>query len=207
MMPDMLRINIAEPFASVKILDGCGGSASPDMLEDWTAAADVERSRGDATSPSAGAANAAMRDIEARKAELSRTLEVLGNLINRLNEFYNTVFSRHREEIAKLSVEIARKILVQTVEKKDYRIESIVREALKKAPSSGDIVIHLNPQDLAQCQKAQKDGPRDVLAGAKFVSDANIGSAECLIESPKGVVESFINEHLEQIGKALAKVK
>ncbi|UCD58218.1 MAG: hypothetical protein JSV16_03650, partial [Candidatus Hydrogenedentota bacterium] len=143
--------------------------------------------------------------IEAQKAELSRSLEVLGNLIKRLNEFYNTGFSRHREEIAKLSVEIARKILAQQIHKGDYQIESIIREALKKAPCSGDIVIHLNPQDLAQWQKTQKDGPGDAFAGAKFVSDVNVGRAECLIDNPKGIVESFINEHLERIGKALAK--
>ncbi|UCG46540.1 MAG: hypothetical protein JSU94_13660 [Phycisphaerales bacterium] len=207
MAPDMLRINVAEPFASAEILDGYGGSASHDMREARTGAADVERSRGEATSPDADPTNAAMRDIEAQKAELSRTLEVSKNLIERLSELYNTAFSRHREEIAKLSVEIARKILVQQVDKGGYQIESIVREALKKAPRSGDIVIHLNPQDLSCCQKAQKDGPRDILAGAKLVPDANVGRAECLIESPKGIVESFINEHLELIGKALVKAK
>ncbi len=207
MAPDMLRINVAEPFASAEILDGYGGSASGDTLEDWTSTAGVDQSRAEQASPEAGPTAAAMRDIEAKRAELSQTLAVLGSLINRLNELHNTTFSKHREEIAKLSVEIARKILARQVDKGDYQIESIVREALKKAPRAGDIVIHLNPQDVSHCQKAQKEGPRDVLAGAKLVPDANVGRAECLIESPKGTVESFMNEHLELIGKALAKAQ
>ena len=43
--------------------------------------------------------------------------------------------------------------------------------------------------------------------GIKFVSDSNIGRAECLIETPKGIVESLIEKNLEQISKALEKAE
>jgi len=124
-----------------------------------------------------------------------------------LNEFYDKVFVEHKEEIAKLSVEIARKILMQKVEDGDYEIESIVKEALKNAPTHQDLVVHLNPEDLAECQKVQKEEPESDLAGVKFVSDPKIGRAECLLESPKGIIESLINEHLERVGKALTKAE
>jgi flagellar biosynthesis/type III secretory pathway protein FliH len=68
-------------------------------------------------------------------------------------------------------------------------------------------VVHLNPEDLSQCQKAQQDEPDGALTGVKFVSDPNIGRAECLLESPKGIIESLINEHLERISKALKKAE
>ena len=32
-----------------------------------------------------------------------------------------------------------------------------------------------------------------------------IGAAECVIETPKGKVESLIDEHLEQVARALSK--
>ena len=65
--------------------------------------------------------------------------------------------------------------------------------------------MHLNPEDLVECQKALQDDAAGTLAGIKFVADSNIGRAECLLESPKGVIESLIEAHLERIGKALEK--
>jgi flagellar biosynthesis/type III secretory pathway protein FliH len=69
------------------------------------------------------------------------------------------------------------------------------------------VVVHLNPEDFVQCQKLQQDDTAGTLAGVKFVSDPNIGRAECLLETPKGMIESFINEHLEQIDQALKKAE
>jgi len=96
---------------------------------------------------------------------------------------------------------------VQKVQNGDYETESIVKEALKNSPTRQDVVVHLNPEDFVQCQKAQQDEPTGALAGIKFVSDPNIGRAECLVESSKGIIESLIDEHLERIGKALKKVE
>ena len=96
---------------------------------------------------------------------------------------------------------------MQKVEDGDYKIESIIKEAINNAPTRQDIVIHLNPEDLTECQKALKEEPDGALNDIKFVSDSNIGRAECLLESPKGIVESLINEHLERISKALKKTE
>jgi len=145
------------------------------------------------------------QDFEAQKAVFSQACEALNAVISRLNQFCDKIYAEHREEIARLSVEIARKILMQKVENGDYEIESIVKEALKNAPSSQDAIVHLNPEDLEKYQKAQQDKPGGVLAGIKFIPDPNIGRAECLLESPKGIIKSLIDDNLERIGKALEK--
>ena len=132
----------------------------------------------------------------------------MNGVVAKLNESCEGIFREHQGEIARLSLEIARKILLQKVNDGDYEIESIVKEALGHAPSRHDLVVHLNPDDLTQCLKAQQDPERGVgLAGIEFVADANIGRAECLIESPKGIIKSLIDEHLERIGKALRKAE
>jgi len=89
----------------------------------------------------------------------------------------------------------------------EYEIQSIVKEALNNAPTRQDIVVHLNPEDLAECQRVLQNEPDGTLTDVKFVSDSNIGRAECLLESPKGIVESMINEHLDRISKALKKAE
>jgi len=144
---------------------------------------------------------------ETQKASLLQTCQIINNIADKLKKFNENVLKEHKEEIARLSVEIARKILVQKVEKGDYEIESIVKEALKNVPTRQDVEVHLNPEDLVQCQKTLHDELKSMLSGIKLIPDPDIKRAECSIKTPKGTIQSFIDEHLEQIGEALEKVK
>ncbi len=145
--------------------------------------------------------------LDGQRGEYSQLCQILKTVVDKLNQFHDKIFAEHKEEIAKLSVEIARKILAQKTEDGDYQIEAVVKEALGNAPTHQDVVVHLNPQDLAQCQKLQQNDEAGDLAGVKFVADANIERAECLLESPKGIIASAIDEQLERIAEALKKVK
>jgi flagellar biosynthesis/type III secretory pathway protein FliH len=146
-------------------------------------------------------------NLQAQKTSFLHTCQLINNIADKLNKFNENIIKEHKEEIAKLSVEIARKILFQKVEKGDYEIESIVKEALSNVPTRQDVEVHLNPDDLVQCQKTLNDELNSTLSGIKLVSDPNIKRAECSIKTPKGIIQSFIDEHLEQIGEALVKVK
>lgn len=194
-MTQTLTVRLEKPITSAKFMDESAGGIGGKV-------------------PGLGQANSAAntvqipaQDSEAQKNTFSQTCQAINGVVTKLNQFYDKVFVEHKEEIAKLSVEIARKILMQKVEDGDYEIQSIVKEALNSAPTRQDIVVHLNPEDLAECQKALKNEPDGTLTDVKFVSDSNIGRAECLLESPKGVVESLINEHLDRISKALKKAE
>jgi flagellar biosynthesis/type III secretory pathway protein FliH len=176
----------------------------------------IEESAIDVSSPIPGLseANSAVnsvqilvQDSQVEENMFSQACQVINGVVTKLNHFYEKVFAEQKEEIAKLSVEIARKVLMQKVEDGDYEIQTIIKEALNSAPTKQDIVVHLNPEDLTECQKALQNEPDSTLADIKFVSDSNIGRAECLLESPKGTIESLINEHLDRIGKALKKAE
>jgi flagellar biosynthesis/type III secretory pathway protein FliH len=102
-------------------------------------------------------------------------------------------------------VEIANKVLMHKIEQGDYKIEAIIKEALRNAPTHQEIVVHLNPDDVIQCQKMQENDPSSSFAQIKFVADPGIGRAECLVETPKGIIKSLIDEHMERITEALTK--
>ena len=74
-------------------------------------------------------------------------------------------------------------------------------------PARQDIVIRLNPEDLPQCQQHQQENPDSPFAELEFTADWSVGRGECLVETPKGIVKSFIEEHLERISEALQKVE
>lgn len=183
-MSQTLTIETEKPLSSVRLVEGPaegGGSSSIEAEE------------------------SALLNLQ--KKNLTQLCGALQDAIKKLNEFQENLFREHKEQIAKLSVEIAKKVLFQKIEEGDYEIVSIIEEALKNAPTRQDVVVHLNPEDLASYQKAQESNGSGTLEDIKFIADSKIGRAECLLETPKGMIESLISEHLEQIGQALNKAE
>ncbi len=192
-------IILTKPIISAKILETCPApldehnlnGRGTELVSHTYAGSDTK------TSPAQGG--------ETQKAELSQVCRILNDITDKLNKFYEDVLTKHREEIIGLAIEIARKILVQKVEKGDYEIQTIVTEALKNVPTRHEVSVYLNPKDLEQCQKALENEQEGILTDIKFISDPDIGRAECLVKNPRGTVHSLIEEHLEQIGEALKK--
>lgn len=147
---------------------------------------------------------ASVQELETQKKLHHEGFGALQGIISRLNQFYDEIFAGHNEAIARLSVEIARKVLMRNISDGDYEIESIIKEALKNVPQSSSLVVRLNPHDLEGLQKLQKAGEA-TLTGIELVADTDVGRAECVIESSKGIIKLLIDEHLEQISKALIK--
>jgi flagellar biosynthesis/type III secretory pathway protein FliH len=146
-------------------------------------------------------------ESQAQRAELARLLEIVKGLAGGLHKLHEETLTGNRAEIARLAVEIARRILMYKVGKGDYEIQAIVEEALKRAPTRQSVVVRLNPEDAPRCQQLQQENPPSPLAELEFTADWNVGRGECLVETPKGIVRSFIEEHLEHISEALQKVE
>lgn len=192
-MSQILTVNLNKPIKSARFLD--------DQTEGGVSLSSIPGREGS----EADTVQIKQQELDAQKAVFLQACQTLNDVISKLNQFYNKIFAERREEIARLSIEIARKILMQKVENGDYEIESIVKEALSKAPASQEVIVHLNPDDLEKFQKVQQDGPGGTLTGVKLISDTNIGRAECMLESPKGLIKSLIDDNLERIAKALEK--
>jgi len=146
-------------------------------------------------------------ESQPQSAELARLLEIVNGLAGGLHQLHEQILVRNRAEIARLALEIARKILMCKVGKGDYEIQAVVEEALKRAPTRQNVIVRLNPEDVSRCQQLQKDNPQSPFAELELTADWNIGRGECLVETPKGIVRSFIEEHLEHISEALQKVE
>lgn len=192
-MPGTVTTKLDKPITKVRISDNHGADTKPTGDKTANSSADDEQ--------------ISIQDSEAPKTAFLQTCQALNNLNTKLNEFYDKIFAEHKEEIAKLSVEIARKVLSQKVKDGDYEIESIIKEALKSAPTHQDMVVHLNPEDLKQCLKMQQEEPDSILSGIKLIPDSNVGRAECVLENPKGIIKSLIDKNLERIGQALEKAE
>ena len=65
------------------------------------------------------------------------------------------------------------------------------------------MVVRLNPVDLQEYQRITNDSEGNAIANIQLIADPDIGLAECIVETNKGMVEYLIEEHLNQISKAL----
>jgi flagellar biosynthesis/type III secretory pathway protein FliH len=194
-MGAILRIQLDHPVRSARW-------AQPD----WQAPSD-------AASPMTVPDPAAL-DIEQRLADVSRqqqhlaqTCRVLDDLTSKMSRFYEEMITTHRQEIAHLAVEIARKVLAQKVRQGDYDIEAILQEAIEKAPAKQAVTVHVSPQDWEACQRLQQQRPDSPWACLAFVADPSMGQAQCLVETSRGVVKSFIEDQLTKIEQALGKAE
>ena len=186
-MPDMPTVKMPRTIGSINIVETGSAVMEPPVMDMY---GDIE------TLP--------QNNQETQKLRYDKTLQALDAAAEKLCIVYEKMIIEHRRAIAKLSIEIARKILTQKVKDGDYQIESIVQEAINNAPARQNIVVRLNPQDLAKCQQMQQGD--NMLNSVKLVADPMIGAAECVVETPKGKVESLIEGHLEQVARALSKV-
>ncbi len=201
-MPQMLTINLAQPIAAVRIIHAADTGGN-----DRRASQSVQEGSSAAGTMMQADQHRLTAELEQQKAELAGLCQTVGSIADGLGKLHEGLLANNHAEIAALAVEIARKILMHKVAKAEYDIQAIVAEALKRAPTRQNIVVRLNPEDLPGCRQLREQSPEGPLAELELTADWSIGRGECLIETPKGIVKSFIEEHLERIGEALQKVE
>lgn len=141
--------------------------------------------------------------LDAERAHLAGICGMLEGAAVEVKQFHKDLFSVHTEQIARLSIAIAEKILLHEIGEEKHEIEKIIQEAIKSAPSQNNVIVKVNQGDIELYQKTVKETGKDVLANVELVADANIGPGQCTVETDKGTVDYFIEQHLQQISKAL----
>lgn len=181
-MVQTLNISLERPITSARILTEYGSSSE----------------------------NSAAQNNTQISAELSRQTKsfmqaaaAVSAIAVKLNSFLENELRQHNQQIAKLAVEIARKVLMQEIADGHYKIETILQEAIRNAPSRENISVRLNPVDAAFCRQAQEQNP-DLFSTIKIEGDPCVKPADCIVATPKGLVESFTETHLLHIAEALA---
>lgn len=189
-MAQKLTLNLATPVSSVNIICDNNKGSSSGFSAEKIQAAKLEQEM--------------LKQANGSISDLCKTLE---NAITKINNLHEDIISAHNEEIAKFSIKIAEKILLSEIQAGHYDIEKIVQETLKTAPNPQEVTIRLNPDDLQKLQQTVDNNSIASFKNTKMIPDANIGRAQCIIETDKGIVRYFIDEHLKQIDKALRNVE
>jgi len=153
-----------------------------------------------------GQARREMRErVDAELAELHSALAALAEAQAKFHDLQENFLREAEQQLLNLSIQIARKVLMQEIQAQRHEVDPIVREALSRIPARMDAVVHLHPDDLARCELACRDQQAPGAGSVRFLADPGVGRGECLVQTSHGTVESSIEGHLGEIAKALTE--
>lgn len=141
--------------------------------------------------------------LQAQHEELKQSCLALEDAANKFHGLQDEFFREAEEQLVSLAVEIARKILAQEIEEERYKIDPIVSEALSNVSACKQVVVHLHPDDLAQCELAREQDESADSPSLSFVPDTSVQRAQCVLETSQGTVEVAVETQLNEIAKAL----
>lgn len=135
------------------------------------------------------------------QAQFLQAQQALVECVGQLQQLQQQIASQAEQQLVDLAVDIAQKFLCQEIQAERYDINPIVAEALEHLPVRQNVVVHLNPQDLAKCQLAQtKDD------AVRFIADPGVAPAQCVLETPEGLVAHEVDMTLNDIRHALKRL-
>lgn len=135
--------------------------------------------------------------------QIQQALTALQKAAEQMQESAVRLLASHREQIIRLSLEIAAKILAKDIQEEHYQMEAILQKALEGLGSDQPITVRLNPQDLQTLQQTAANGNTLPFEQVRWIPDPTVGPAECIVQTEEEIIEWLIDEHLKRIADAL----
>ena len=135
---------------------------------------------------------------------VEKRVRSLEGLLSELNELRNRILTESQEDIVKLAMVIASKIVHQEVKESDATVNN-VREAISMASDKHSIRVRLNPADVNVIDSYKTTFLETIknLKHIEIVEDDEIIPGGCIVETPDGSVDARLDRQMEEIRKVL----
>jgi flagellar biosynthesis/type III secretory pathway protein FliH len=113
----------------------------------------------------------------------------------------------HEEELVRLALRIAEKILGHEVQADPGAIAGIVEEALKSVRRERSLTIRVNPAHVEEL-RSRLDRLRDAAGGVRqirIVANAEIQPGGCVVESELGTIDAQLETQLQCLEQILLR--
>ena len=138
-------------------------------------------------------------------AEISRVInpwrDQLVQSLDSLTSLRGDIAQRAEDEVVRLALEIARRVIHLEVHKGNQVAVELARVALSRIPSRTPATVHLNPEDLDYVQANQDQ--LEANHALSFVADRSIGRGGCVIQTDMGEVDASIEHQFAEIEDAI----
>lgn len=189
----------ADAFHRTSDIAGARSEAARIIAE---ARASAEAIKEEARETGLAAARASFDEEMAQMAEHLHTQ--LAETINEVSGLRASIFARTERDLAKLAIEIAKKIVHREVTIDDEVAMTLARVALSRIDGRAHARVHLHPDDFSHVSRHL-----DALATGKsveLVEDRAITRGGCLIETEMGDLDARIERQFEELERSFLGV-
>lgn len=189
---ETIRFN--QPLRQVRLLSGAPGEDWEQLLRAREEAA-YQRGRRDGE-------NALSEQLIQQRSEIA---ELQRGILNSLSQAVPQVVKESEMALITLAFEAAKRV-VADLPIDAPMVEAIVREALRPAEDSAEILIQLHCDDLALLRKHGStvlDGVADK-GPLRFVASSEITRGGCLVQTRFGLIDARREVKLEQLARTIS---
>jgi len=144
---------------------------------------------------------------EARRAGYEEGLTQLTQTIHDAKTQYGRMLNNSEQEMLKLSLKIAERIIGRCVEVEPHMMLEIIHKAIESLKYQKEIRIRVNPEDLGY-PKDNKMELYTMLGESKeieIVEDLLVGRGGCIIDTEIGTIDARLETQLRVVEKLFAR--
>ncbi|WP_418790247.1 FliH/SctL family protein [Phosphitispora sp. TUW77] len=145
---------------------------------------------------------------EAARKKYEEKLKSADDILEKAHEKKWQVVAGSEEDIVRLAVAVARKVINREIETSPEIVIDMVKLAIRKATDREELTVRVNPDNLDVTINA-KDNISQEMKGIrklKVLADPDIARGGCVVESNNGTVDARIERQMNEIEQALMEV-
>lgn len=195
-------------FASASGPDDVNAAApSAEALEaDYNRRLSAERARIEADAYARGRADGERAARATLDDAIASALSALSGAVESVQMHEARWLGNVEENIAALSVLVARHVLQREICADPSVVASLVAHAIEQYPIDQEVTIRLSPEDLALCRQVidnEMGGARHM----RWIADNSIARGGCLAEGRERIIDGRVDTAIERAYRALAGVQ
>jgi flagellar assembly protein FliH len=143
--------------------------------------------------------------VEFQKKEVLPVLEAISAMTGTIPLIRKDVIAKTEEQIVKLSLAIAEKVINQEVVTRKEVIIGVLKGVLKNVAETEGMRIRLNPQDFRYIMEVKKDFLQSVdgVRNVVFEEDVSIKRGGVVVETMFGEVDARLESQIKEIRTAM----
>jgi len=147
--------------------------------------------------------------MKSQNKDVAAKLDVLGAASRTIPQIKKDILEKGEEQMVKLAMAIAEKILHQEVATRKEIILEVLKGALRNIAETDGMKIRLNPHDFRFMMEVKKDFLHsfDGIRNMVFEEDSSVKRGGAVVETMFGEVDARLENQLKEIKSALLRAK
>lgn len=144
----------------------------------------------------------------AGESEIGRLVERLRKMVEALMLRREEILKETEQQIVELVILMTRKVVKIISETQKTAIMSNVLAALKKVKSRGNVILHVNLEDLKLASANADEFIKRVenIQGITVVEDSTVEKGGCVVETDFGAIDARISSQLSELEEKIMEI-